>query len=156
MSAPTAIDFDQAACSRRTASAAPELARDLDDERELRLLLVDCQRIALDSGREAALPAETELLKRYVPGCFVDAALERVLTFEVRTLGRDQPEHDFLATARHEAQRREPARARVVIFEKVSVYRQFAEQCFGDMVVAALGHPRRTEIAAAQMGTHGH
>ena len=67
-----------------------------------------------------------------------------------------RPSTIFLCPLRHEAQRREPARARIVVFEKEAVYRQFAEQRLGDMVVAALGHPGRAEIAAAQMGAHGH
>src|SRR3954452_482627 len=137
-------------------SAAPHLARDLDDQRELRLLLVDRQRVTVDRGGEAALRAKTELLERDEPGRLVDPTLQRVLAFEAGPLARNQPEHDPLAAARHKAQRREPARARIVVFEKEPVHRQFAEQRFGDMVVAALRHPRGTEIAAAQMGAHGH
>ena len=67
-----------------------------------------------------------------------------------RSLRRDQTEHDLLAR-RHEAQRLEAAGALVVVLEEEPVDVELAEQRLGDEVVAALGRPRRAEVAAAQV-----
>src|SRR5207247_9615822 len=68
----------------------------------------------------------------------------------------DEVEDDLIWSPRHKTQRREATRARIVVFEKEPIDRQLAEQRLGDMVVAALGHPGRAEIAAAHMGAYGH
>ena len=57
----------------------------------------------------------------------------------IASLGGDA-EHHHLA-GRYEAQRREPARPRVVVLEEEPVDAQLREERFGDEVVAALGHP---------------
>src|SRR5207248_7355278 len=61
---------------------APDLAGGFDDEAELRLFLLDRERVALDCRGEAALRRQAELLERHVFGGFVDAALELVFAFE--------------------------------------------------------------------------
>ena len=58
---------------------------------------------------------------------------------------RDEAEHDELAR-RHEAQRLEAARARVVVLEEEAVDVELAEQRLGDEVVAALGRPRERKL----------
>ena len=57
---------------------------------------------------------------------------------------------------RHEAQRGEAAGAGVVELQEEAVDVELAEQRLGDEVVAALGHPRGAEVAAAHVGGHGH
>src|SRR3954465_6198458 len=130
----------------------PHLARGLDDERELGPLLVLGQRVALDGRGEAALAREAELLDIDVAAGLLDAALEVVLALEVAALGRHQAEDDLLARG-HEAQRLEAPRAGVVVLEEEAVDGEVVEQRLGDVVVAALGHPRGLEVAAAQV--HG-
>ena len=57
---------------------------------------------------------------------------------------------------RHEAQRREITRARVVVLEEVAVDRELVEQYLRDRLVAAFGDPRALEIAATQVDADGH
>src|SRR6266436_4110875 len=136
--------------------SAPYFARGLDDETQLGDLFVPGQRVAVDGRREAALRAEAELLQRYVFCRLVDPALQLVLAFERGALASDEAEDHPFVPARHEAQWLEPTRAGVVVFQEEAVDSELAEQGLGDMVVAALGHPGRAEIAAAHMGAHGH
>ena len=96
------------------------------------------------------------MLERHVFCRLVDPALQIVLAFERRPLARHEAQHHPLLCLRHEPQRLEPAGAGVVIFEKEAVDRELAEQRLGDMVVSALGHPGRAEIAAAHMRADGH
>src|SRR5260370_11731427 len=114
--------------ARPVGSLAPHLARHLDDEAELGFLFLDRQRVAVDGRGEAALRAEAELLERHVAGRLLDAALQFVLGFERRPLGRDETEHHLLRPLRHKAQRRKAARAGIVIFEKEAVDLEIAEQ----------------------------
>src|SRR3954453_11242691 len=95
----------------------PHLARGLDEERELGPLLGLGQRVALDRRGEAALAREAELLDVNVAAGLLDAALEVVLALEVAALGRHHAEDDEFA-GRHEAQRLEASRARVVVLEE--------------------------------------
>ena len=65
------------------------------------------------------------------------------------------PEHDRLAL-RHEAQRREVARALVVVLQEEAVDRELVEQDLGDRLVAALRHPGALVVAAAEMDADRH
>ena len=58
---------------------SPDFPRGLDHQRELRLLLVQRERVAFFRRREAALRAQAKLLERHEARGFVDAALEIVL-----------------------------------------------------------------------------
>ena len=139
------------ACSAAAdARLAPDLARRLDDQLELGPLLVVAQRVALDGGGEAALPREAELLDVDVAAASSMRRLSVVLALELAALGRDQAEDDELA-GRHEAQRLEAARAGVVVLEEEAVDLEVVEERLGDVVVAALRHPRGLEVAAAQV-----
>src|SRR4051794_21076399 len=53
--------------------SAPDLVRGLDDQRQLRDLLVPGERVAFDGGGEPALPGQRELLERHVLRGLVDA-----------------------------------------------------------------------------------
>src|SRR5207247_11325885 len=101
---PTRRSSDLPRARRRPGRSAPHLARRLDDELELRLLLVGGDRVALHRRGEAALPAETELLQRDVPGGLLDPPLEVVLFFQRSALGGHEAEDDDLSLL-HEAQR---------------------------------------------------
>ena len=68
-------------------------------------------------------------------------------------LGGDQAEHDLLALG-HEAQRLEAAGPLVVVLEEEAVDVELREQHLGHEVVAALGRPRRPEVAAAHVRGH--
>ena len=116
--------------------------------------------LAICSSRVSELPSTVEE-KPHCPdraSCssgtnldgLVDAALEVVLALELRALRRHQAEDDALAR-RHEPQRLEPAGAGVVVLQEEAVDLQPAEQRLGDEVVAALGHPRGAEVAAAHV-----
>jgi hypothetical protein len=83
-------------------------------------------------------------------GRLLDAALELVLGLELAALGRDEAEHDDLAV-RDEAQRLEAAGARVVPLHEEAVDVELAEQRLRHEVVAALGDPRRAEVALAHV-----
>src|SRR6478609_9048487 len=99
---------------RFSTSPAPDLARDLDDQAQLRALRLDRDVVAVHRAREAALRRQAELLERDVLRRLVDAALEVVLRFELAELGRHEAEHDRLAL-RQEAQRLEVTAARIVV-----------------------------------------
>ena len=136
--------------------SAPDFAGGFDDEAQFCVLLLDRQRVAVDGRGKAALRAEAELVERDVFRGFVDPALQQVLAFELRSFACDEAEHHAFLTLRHKAQRLEPAGARVVVFEKEAVDREFAEQRLGDVVIAALGHPGGAEITATHMGADRH
>ena len=61
------------ACERHS---APDFVRGLDDEPELRELLVVGERVAVDRRGEAALRREAEPLERDEAACLVDPPLE--------------------------------------------------------------------------------
>src|SRR6266702_3602982 len=86
----------------RAVASPPNFARDFGDEAELGFLFLDAERVAVDGRGEAALRAEAQLLERDVFGRLVDPALQRVLGFERRALGRDEAEHDLLVAPRDE------------------------------------------------------
>src|SRR5688500_15113842 len=80
----------------RRCSTPPHLVCDLDDQRQLRLLLVGGERVALDRRREPALRREAELVEGDVAARLVDPPLELVLRLERAALGRDETEDDLL------------------------------------------------------------
>src|SRR5438874_2301992 len=106
---------------------APDFAGGFNHETQLRDLLVPVQTIALDGRGKAALRAKAELLERHVFCRFVDPALQIVLAFERGALAGHEAEHHSFVPPRHEAQRLEPTRAGIVVFEEEAVDRQLAE-----------------------------
>ncbi len=99
---------------------APDLARRLDDEAQLRGLLLHAQVVAVDGRREPALRREAELVDVGEPRGLLDPSLELVLALELAALGGHETEHDELAR-RQEAQRLEAARALVVVLQEEAV-----------------------------------
>ena len=99
---------------------APDLARNIDDQPELRPLLVLGEDIALFGRGEAALRAEAQLLERRIFGGLLDPAQNFVASLERSGLRCDEAEHDGLAL-RQEAQRFEPAGPVAVPFEEIAV-----------------------------------
>src|SRR6266542_708788 len=73
--------------------SAPDLPGGLDDQAELRDLLLVGHEVALDRGGEAALRRQAELLQRHEVARLLDPPLEVVLTLELTPLGRDQAQH---------------------------------------------------------------
>src|SRR5437763_13609662 len=127
--------------------AAPDLARDVDAQLELCLLLLDGEVVAVVRAREAALRREAHVLERHVLRGLIDTALEMVLALELRQLGADEAEHDFLAL-RHEAQRLEAAGALGVVLEEETIDVQAGEHALGDEVgVGAAREPGALEVA---------
>src|SRR5213593_591534 len=149
-----AFALDQPTRAGQRLEAAPDVAGQLDTERQLRLLLLDRNFVAVDSRREAALRADAKLVERDVLGRRVEAALEVVLLLERAELRRDEPEHHPHVLGRV-PQRREVARARVVELEEEPVVGHLVEDGVGYARVAALGAPARAEVTAAQVGADG-
>src|SRR5436190_16955725 len=145
-----------AGAPRAPTSLAPDFARCLDDQLELRPLLVVGEIVPLERRREAALRRQAELLERHVARRGVDPPLELVLRLESAALRRDEPEHDLLRAFRQEAQRLEAAGTLVVPLHEEAVDLELAEERLGDVVVAALGRPRRAEVAAAHVRRDAH
>src|SRR5262245_32764124 len=98
----------------------PHFVGDLDDHPKFGPLLVLVQRIAFLAGGKAALRAQTQLIEVNVFCRLVDAPLERILRFELTSLGCHQPEHDDLALV-HAAQRLERAGAIGIVFHEIAV-----------------------------------
>ena len=134
---------------------APDLFGDLDHARELDPLVGFLEVVAMRGRGEAALMGERALLERHIFRRLVDALFDEVLGLGGGLLRAHEPEHDGRAL-RREAQRREVARALVVIFEEEAVDLHLVEQDLGDRLIAALRDPRALEIAAAEMDADGH
>src|SRR5690349_21988390 len=96
--------------TERKPTLPPHLARHLQRQPQLSLLILHGDLVSVVRAREAALRAETQVLQRHILRGGFDAALERVLRFECRDLGADQAEDDLLALG-HEAERLEAAGA---------------------------------------------
>src|SRR3984957_15408252 len=133
----------------------PNLLRDLDEPGDLDPLVRFRQIVAVRGGGKAALVTERALLQRDVARGLVDAALDFVLAFGRRVLRTHQPDHDRDAL-RREAERREIARALVVVFEEEAVDLHLVEQNFRDRLITALRDPGALEISAAQMHRNRH
>src|SRR2546429_1170800 len=99
---------------------SPHLLGDLDDHAQLLPLLLLGEHVAALGGGETALRRERELLEVDEFRRLVDAALDRVLAFELAGLRGDEAEHHGLAL-RHEAQRLAAAGALGVVFPEVTV-----------------------------------
>src|SRR4029077_3158051 len=84
-------------CFATNRISAPDLARDLDDEPQLPLLVVHGDGITHEVAGEAALRRETELIERQELRGFVDSPLDDVLRLEYGRLRRDEAENDVLA-----------------------------------------------------------
>ena len=97
-------------------------------------------------------PLSAKLIERREFRRLVDAALDRVLAFELAGLGGDDAEHDDLALGQL-AQRREIAGALGVVFHEIAVDVGAVEQHVLDAFVTARAHIGAFVIAAAQM--HG-
>ncbi len=89
----------------------PHLVRQFHDHAQLGPLLLLGEHIALFSGRKAALRRQTKLIKRYVFGRFVDAAIDLVLRLQLPALGGDKAKNHLLLVFRQDAQRLEAAGA---------------------------------------------
>ena len=138
--------------------SAPHFARGLDDEAQLGVLLVPIV---------SALPSTVDekphcgLRQSCSSGTYlrglVDPALQLVLAFERRALAGDEAEHHLASFPRGTKRNgsKPPERASSYSRKKPSTASS-PNKRLGDMVVAALGHPGRAEIAAAHMGAHGH
>src|SRR5262249_46391964 len=103
-----------------------------------------------------ALRREAELLDGRKLAGFLNTPLHGVLLLERAALRRDEAEHHDLLALRKEAQRLEAAGTIGVVFEEIAVVIDAAEQPLRHRLVAALGNPRRAEIAAADVGRHHH
>src|SRR3982751_3999603 len=95
----------------------PDLARALDDARELRPLLVLGKEVAVVRAREAALGRQAQVLERHGPGRLVDAALERLLALQRAGLRGHQAEHHLLPLGQ-QPQRPESAGALAVVLHE--------------------------------------
>ena len=136
---------------RARRALVPHGARRVDDEPQLRPLLVLGDHIAFHHRSEAALRREREVLERNVLRRLFDAPGDRVgLSSSCGSFARDQAQHDGLAFG-DEAQRLEAARAFVVVLEQETVDVERVEQLLGDRVVAAFGIPLAAVVAAAEM-----
>src|SRR6187397_3226191 len=87
-----------------TRRLAPDFLRDLDDQPQLRPLVVFRQAVALDGRREAALRRQAELLERCVARRLLEPALQLVLRLQLAALRRHESEDDLLLSLRQEAQ----------------------------------------------------
>src|SRR5213078_2742156 len=86
---------------------------------------------------------------------FVYAMLESFLGFELGELGAYETEHDLLA-CRQETQRRKTAGALIVVFEKIPIHGDLAQEDLSDRVVVALAQPRALIVATAKVNAHRH
>src|SRR5205823_2521021 len=111
---------------------APHLLGDLDDEPQLRLLLLRREVVALERRREPALRREAELLDVRELRGLVDSPRDGVLVLELAVLRRHEPENDLLVAPRQQAQRFEPARPFVVPLHEEAVDLELAEQRLRD------------------------
>src|SRR5262245_3004424 len=112
-------------------SPSPHASRSLEHHVQLTPLLVFGEQIARNTGGEAALRAEREVLERKVPARLVDPSAELVHRLEAPGLGGDQPEHRNCALP-DEAQGSKTAGALGVVLEQQPVVFEAAKERFGD------------------------
>src|SRR5262245_27584765 len=149
---PEAVTLVAWSCS---SSLAPNVACKLDYEAKLFLLHIRRRRIASVDAGKAALRTDGEAVKIELTRRLLDALLQRIHALHLGRLGRDNAEHHGLVL-RNEAQRRERASARRVIFEKVELNVECVEQPLGYVVVAPFRVPLAAAIAAAEMHADPH
>jgi hypothetical protein len=73
---------------------APNILRDLNNQRQLLPLVLLRQRVSMNGARETTLAADSELLQRRVLGGSVDLLDDRLLGLELGNLGRDAADDD--------------------------------------------------------------
>src|ERR1044072_4691191 len=109
---------------------APGVLRQLYHQPQLGFLHSGIDGVAQLGAGEAALWADGEAFEWDETARLVDAPPQRRRVLEEIHLGRDEAEHDgFLL--RHEAQRREIARARAIVFEEEEGDVERVEQLLG-------------------------
>src|SRR5271167_157342 len=124
---PTAQETPRAALTRLRGSrraegfsAAPDLVGGLDDQAQLRDLVLAREEIALDGGGKAALRRQAELVQVDIPRGLLDTALQHVFVLELGALRGNEPE-DHLLSLWDEAQRLKCAGALVVVLEEEAI-----------------------------------
>src|SRR5690606_25693702 len=134
--------------------SAPDFPGDLEHEAELALLVVLRDAVALGDAREAALRRQAKLLEREVPRRLVDTPLDPVLVLERAVLRRDESDSDLLAPP-HDPERRESARALVVVPEEDAADVEPVEDDLGDRLGSAFADAAALRVAAAQLAANG-
>src|SRR5205085_8996828 len=99
---------------------------------------------------KTALRADGEALQWNEAACLLDPPPKFGLAFQRISLGRDEAEHDRLLL-RHEAQRRETAGARGIVFEEEELDGEPVEQLLGHRLIASLGVPLPAAVSAAEV-----
>src|SRR5207302_11225107 len=113
------------------------------------------ERVAAGTTGEATLRADGQPLEAEILRRFLNSTLQAIHTFQHRRLAADEPEHDALPL-RDEAQRREVARSRGVIFEQKMVRVGACEKALRNPFVSTLGKVVTSEIAAAHVDADDH
>jgi len=133
-------------CATLARLPAPDLVGYVDDQRELRDLVLQGHGITGHRRGEAALRTQREALERHAPARLFDAADQRGASLENRCLGADKSEdHDLVFRCR--CQRFESARAVRVVLQEERVHLDVIEQLSGNVVVAAFAEPAPLEVA---------
>jgi hypothetical protein len=129
---------------------APNLTRGFDDEGELLHLFFGRDRVAENGRSKTALRADAELRQRKIPARRRDAPAQVIHALEPAGFSRDQAEHDEFVFG-YVLERRERARAIIVVFEEESLYLEPLEEPATDRFVTSLGEPPAALIAASEM-----
>src|SRR5262249_37910902 len=133
---------------------APYLVCKLDNETQLFFLSLRRNWVSRLHAGKAALRANRQAIEVDKLGSLVDARPQFIFAFHVCRFGRDEAEHNFLAR-RNEAQWRERAWARRIVFKEIESDVECIEQALGDRVVAALRVPLPAAIASTKVHADG-
>jgi hypothetical protein len=116
--------------------STPDVPGRGNEQLQFARLHIEPQAVVAVEGGEPALRTKPQAVEINDTGGLVDAALERVLGFELGNLGADQAE-DGDGVLGQETQRREVSGARGVVLEQIAIDLEAAEDALGDGVVAA-------------------
>ena len=129
---------------------APNLTCSFDDEGELLRLFFGRDRVAEYGRSKTALRADAELRQGKILACRRDTPAQVAHALEPAGFSGDQAEHDEFVFG-YVLERRERARAIVVVLEQKPLHGEPSEEPATDRFVTSLGEPPAALIAASEM-----
>jgi hypothetical protein len=129
---------------------SPNLTRSADDECELLRLFFRRDWVAENRRSKTTLRADAELRQGKILARRPDAPAQVIHALKPAFFCGDQAEHEEFVFG-HVLERRECARAVIVVFEQESLYLEPLEEPATDRFVTSLGEPPAALIATSEM-----
>ena len=129
---------------------SPNLTCSPDDECELLRLFFRRDRVAENRRSKTTLRADGELRHGKILARRPDAPAQVIRALKPAFFSGDQAEHEEFVVG-YVLERRERARAIIVVFEQESLYLEPLEESAADRLVTSLGEPPAALIAASEV-----